>query len=76
MKKNKVTLKQILAWAAIILLAAMYVITFICSLINSPFATQMFQASLFCTFFIPVMVWVFILTIKLVKKDTEENSEE
>lgn len=73
--RRKVTFRQIIAWIAIILLAGIYVVTLICSLIDSPLAEQMFHASLYCTFFIPVMSWVFIMTVKLVKGSGNETNE-
>lgn len=73
--RRKVTFRQIIAWIAIILLAGIYVVTLICSLIDSPLAEQMFHASLYCTFFIPVMSWVFLMTVKLVKGNRNETDE-
>lgn len=69
---GKMTLKQIAAWIAIVLLVGMYVFTLICSIINSPLAEQMFHATLYCTFFIPVIAWVFIMTVKLVKGNGDD----
>lgn len=73
---SKLSFKQILAWIAIILLVGMYVVTLIFSMIDSPLAKQMFYASLYCTFFIPVMSWVFLMTVKLVKGRGEDAEEE
>lgn len=64
---SKLSWKQILAWIAIIFLIGMYVVTLVLSLMQSPFARQMFHAALYCTVFIPVMAWVFLMTVKLVK---------
>lgn len=71
--------KRILAWIAIILLLGMYVMTFIFSLLDSSLAQQLFHASLYCTVFIPVIAWVFIMVTKLVKgrgNDKDENPDE
>ncbi|MGN0294364.1 MAG: hypothetical protein ACI4D3_10230 [Lachnospiraceae bacterium] len=73
-KGRKMTFRQIIAWIAIILLVGIYVVTLICSLIDSPLAEQMFHASLYCTFFIPVMSWVFIMTVKLVKGNAGDET--
>ena len=73
--RRKMTFRQIIAWIAIIMLAGIYVMTLICSFIDSPLAEQMFHASLYCTFFIPVMSWVFIMTVKLVKGNGNETGE-
>lgn len=74
--KGQISLKQILAWIAIIFLVGMYVLTLVCSLLDSSLAQQMFRASLFCTVFIPVISWVFIMTVNLVKGSGEKEKEE
>lgn len=75
-RKNGITLKQILAWIAIVLLVGMYVLTLVFSMIDSPLAQQMFHASLYCTVFIPVIAWVFLMTVRLVKGSGHEESDE
>lgn len=77
-RRKNMTFRRILAWIAIILLAGMYVLTLIFSLIDSPLARQLFHASLYCTVFIPVISWVFLMVVKLVKgqgNDREENQD-
>lgn len=54
-------LKRFGAIAGIILLGALYLITLILALIGSPEMMNMLKASLFLTFFIPVMLYAFIL---------------
>lgn len=78
--KKKMSRKQVLAWTAIILLVGIYVVALVFSLIDSPFAQQMFHAALYCTFIIPIMCWVFLMTVKLVKgkgyeKEDKESKE-
>lgn len=75
-------IQQILAWIAIIALVGLYAATLIFSLIGSPFAQKMFQASLFCTFFIPITVWVCLMALRWSKNssfevypDEEEDQE-
>lgn len=73
---RKITFRQIIAWIAILLLVGMYVLTLMFSLMDSPLAQQMFHASLYCTVFIPVISWVFIMTVKLVKGNGNDESDD
>ena len=57
-------IRQILAWIAIIALVGLYAATLIFSLIGSPFAQKMFQASLLCTFVIPIIIWLCMMALK------------
>lgn len=59
-KKYPWTVKRVAAWVAIIVLVAMYVVTFILACLSSPKAQTAFRAALFCTIFIPVACWIFI----------------
>ena len=60
-KKYPMTAKRILAMAGIVILVLLYVVTLISALIGTEFARSLFYASLFSTFFVPVMIWVFLL---------------
>ncbi|MGN0268224.1 MAG: hypothetical protein ACI4D7_11165 [Lachnospiraceae bacterium] len=75
-------IRQILAWIAILALVGLYVATLIFSLIGSPFAQRMFQASLIGTFVIPIMIWLCMMALKwsedssvIIDLDDEENPE-
>ena len=79
-------MKRIGAIIAIFLLISMYITSLICALIGSEFATQMLQASVFCTIFIPVILYAYIFLMKAFNKgklpgeheetESEENIEE
>ncbi|KIR03333.1 hypothetical protein P261_02148 [Lachnospiraceae bacterium TWA4] len=69
---SKKTLKRILAWIGIALLVGMYVLTLISSLFHSPFATQLFYASLYATFVVPVILYVGISAVNYLKKDDSD----
>ena len=71
--KKRPPLQRILAWIAIGILLALYAASFICAMIDSPFAQQMFHACIYCTIFVPIISWVFIMTIKMVKDRQEED---
>ena len=75
-------IRQLLAWIAILALVGLYVATLIFSLIGSPFAQKMFQASLLCTFVIPIIIWLCMMALKwsedrsiTINPDDEENPE-
>lgn len=73
------TLKQVFAWIGIGILVGLYVFTLILSLVESPLAQQMFYASLYSTFFVPIMIWIFIMTVQWVRgkavEDTDTNEK-
>ncbi len=58
MKKR--TPKQIIALLAVVLLVAMYVVTFILALLDPAVAGKAFMASMICTLIVPLFAWIFI----------------
>lgn len=69
-------LRRILATAGILLLLGLYGTTLICAIIQTPFAHRLFQASLYGTFVIPVILYAFMIAVKISGKDKKENSED
>ena len=65
-------LKQVLAWIGIVLLVGLYVLTFISSLFHSKFATELFYASLYATFIVPVVLYGCMMIIKYLKGDDSD----
>ena len=57
-------IKRMLAFTAIILLLGLYAATLITSFMASPAANALFIASLVCTGFIPVAIYIFIWLLK------------
>ena len=57
-------IKRMLAFIAIILLLGLYGATLITSFMASPAANALFIASLVCTGFIPVAIYIFIWLLK------------
>ncbi len=53
-------LKQISAVIAIIILVGLYIATFIFAIIDSPYSGRMFQACLFATISVPILLWIWI----------------
>lgn len=60
--------KRILAIVGILVLVACYVTTFVAALIDSPWASGLFQASLFCSCAIPIIIYGYMVLIKVLKK--------
>lgn len=66
--KKKV--KQLSAVIAILLLVGLYVATFVFAIIDSPNSGRMFQACLFATVAVPILLWIWLwLYSVVVKKD-------
>jgi len=61
--------RRILAWVGIILLLAMYVVTFVAAIFSSPSANGLFLASLTLTLVVPVAIYVFQWLRKVTKKE-------
>ena len=57
-------IKRMLAFTGIILLLGLYGATLITSFMASPAANALFIASLVCTGFIPVAIYIFIWLLK------------
>ena len=69
-KNDKV--RRVVAWVGIIIVLAMYVLTFISALLSSPAANGMFLASLTLTIIIPAAIFVFLWLRDLGKRGKEE----
>lgn len=71
---NKV--KRIAAMVGIVLIASMYLISFISAFFASEHASGLFIASVFCTVTIPIMIWIFVTVYKWVhRSDTPEDQD-
>ena len=73
--KKPSTLKRILAWAGIILLVSLYVITFILGVFASPAAKDWFMVSLICTVVIPVLMYAMMLLARLLSGKDDPNQQ-
>lgn len=63
--------KQVLAILAIVILLGLYIATFIFALIDSPNSGRMFQACLFATIGVPLLLWIYMWGYGvLTKKDS------
>ena len=64
-------IKQFLAIIGIVLLVGMYAMTIVFALLDDPKTFHMLGTSIAATVFIPVIIWVVGIFIKLDKKDDE-----
>ena len=69
-------LRRILALAGIIFLLGLYVTTLICAIIETPFTSQLLQASLFATIIIPVILYAAMLAAKFLKHNHVSHLEQ
>ena len=70
------SMKRILAVIALILIAAMYVVTLILAFCSSEAAGRWFIASLACTFLVPALLYIYLWIYKLVTRDHESKSDD
>lgn len=67
--------KQILAIIGVILLVGLYVSTLVCALFGGDNFMDLLMASVYATFVIPVLIWVYTFFYKLIKKDDSEKED-
>lgn len=60
--------KQVAAIIGIVLIVSMYLFTLISAIFITKYTKDLFLASLFATFAVPVMIYAFMLIYKLVNK--------
>ena len=66
-------IKQILAILGVLLLLSLYITTFVMALTDNTETMQLFKASLFATFVVPVLMWVYSLIYKLANKNSKSK---
>lgn len=71
MKKQK----RILALAGAVLLAGLYIATFVFALIDSPWAYDMFKVCLGFTVVVPVFLYIYMLIYRIQKKNKETEND-
>ena len=58
--RKKITSKQVVALAGVILLAAMYLITLVVAIFSQDNSGRLFQICLISTIAIPLLIWIYI----------------
>jgi Na+/melibiose symporter-like transporter len=69
--------KRVLAIAGVVILAALYVITFVAAIFAAPEAKDFFMASIVATIMIPILIYVYLVVYRLVtgSRDKPEKEE-
>ena len=68
--------KRILAWAGILLLAGMYLLTLVFALIDSEWAGMLIRGCVACTILVPVILYAYILVYRMLKKKKNEPPQD
>ena len=72
--KKKMKASQIIALSGVVLLVGMYIVTLILGIINHNQATNLIKLSVFATFIVPILIYVFLMFYRLShKNDTPEE---
>ena len=74
-KPKNTPVRRVLALLGAVLLAGLYIATLIFALMDSPLAGSLLRASLFATFFIPIILYTVVMVGRLLKKRKEEPEE-
>lgn len=69
-------IKRVLAIIGVVLIVCMYLVSFVSSLANWEFAHGLFLASLYCTFVIPVIIYIIQMIYRLTNKNRDEEARE
>ena len=74
-KPKNTAVRRVLALIAAIALAGLYIATLVFALMDSPLAGSLLRASLFATFFIPIILYTAMMVGRLLKKRKEDQEE-
>lgn len=66
-------MKRILSMIGVVLLLSIYLMTFIGASMASPYSSALFQASIYCTIVVPIMLYVYMFVYKIIKKKNDES---
>lgn len=69
-------IRKILAWAGIILLAALYLTTFFLGIFGSPRTTDLLKACVVLTVVVPVLLYAMMMLAKILRRDAQGPSGE
>ena len=61
-----------MAIAAIVLLVGMYIVAIVAALGNSEHSRAIFKLALYCTFVVPVIIYLLQMIYKLANRDKKE----
>ena len=70
-KKIK-TMKKIMAWCGIIILAALYVTTFILGITANEHTRDLFMASVICTILVPILMYAMLPVARILSGSPDD----
>ncbi len=68
--------RRILAAIGAILLIAMYAMTLVFALMDSPMSRNLLMASIACTIILPVLLYAFELVYRVIKRNDPEDTDD
>lgn len=68
-------IKRILSILVVLVLAGMYLATFIFAMIDSPDAFECLKISVGLTIIIPVLLWIYLSMFRFIKKRRQANED-
>lgn len=71
--KKKISPKQIVAIAGVVLLAGMYVTSLVLAIIGSPMALNLLRMSFLATIIVPILIYVILMFYRLSHKKSESE---
>lgn len=71
--KKKITFRQVAAACGIVLLLGMYVVSLLLAIFSKPGANDLLMASVYMTFFIPLLLYFLLTLDKLAKRNRPEG---
>ncbi|MEE1101347.1 MAG: hypothetical protein U0K86_07680 [Agathobacter sp.] len=68
-------MKRIFAILGVILLVALYVITFIMAITDNTSTMRMFEAAVIATIIIPTLMWIYAFIYRLLNKNNDSKND-
>ena len=72
-KNNKMNSRQVVALAGVILLVLMYIVTLIAAITDSSASGNLFALSLFASFALPFLIWIYTWLFQKYKERHENE---
>lgn len=69
-------MKRILAFGTIGILVLMYIVTLILAFTDHSGMSSWFNASLYCTVVLPVLLWIYMHCYDLAKRNRKNNNDD
>ncbi len=69
-------MKRFLSLTGVVLLLALYLLTFILAIADNSASLQLFYASVVATILIPILIWGYTLIYRLFNKENKEDNRQ